>query len=86
MYKKMFKGNLLFVVVFIIIAIFFTVKVNAMSESCFKVLYAEEYGDVVYDVRTGVQYWRSKGQYNRGTLTLLVDENGKPLVYSGEEQ
>lgn len=86
MYRKMFKGNLLFVVVFIIIAIFFTVKANAMEEECFKVLYHEQYGDVVYDVRTGVQYWRSDARYNEGTLTLLVDENGKPLVYTGEQQ
>ena len=57
---------------------------RAMSEECFKTLYNEKYGDVVYDIRTGVEYWRSDVAYNCGSLTLLVDENGKPLVYEGE--
>lgn len=40
-------------------------------------------GSVLVDTRTGVQYWRSKGAYNGGTLTLLVDREGKPLIYDG---
>jgi hypothetical protein len=57
------------------------VKPKAMNEECFKVLFKEDYGEVIYDIRTGVQYWRSNGYNNRGTLTLLVDEEGKPLIY-----
>ena len=57
---------------------------RAMSEECFKTLYNEKCGEVVYDIRTGVEYWRSDAAYNRGSLTLLVDENGKPLVYAGD--
>lgn len=45
---------------------------------------SEYCGDIVYDSRTGVQYWRSAGGYNSGTLTLLVDADGKPLIYKGE--
>ena len=46
---------------------------------------SEEYGgDIVYDSRTGVQYWRSNGAYNHGTLTVLIDADGKPLIYKGE--
>lgn len=41
-------------------------------------------GDIVYDSRTGVQYWRSNGGYNHGTLTVLLDTDGKPLIYKGE--
>jgi len=41
-------------------------------------------GSIVYDSRTGVQYWRSEGKYNYGTLTVLLDIDGKPLVYTGE--
>lgn len=41
-------------------------------------------GDIVYDSRTGVQYWRSGGSYNSGTLTVLLDADGKPLIYKGE--
>lgn len=45
---------------------------------------SQEYdGDIVYDSRTGVQYWRSNGMYNGGTLTMLVDTDGKPLIYKG---
>lgn len=46
---------------------------------------SEEYGgDIVYDSRTGVQYWRSYGAHNYGTLTVLIDADGKPLIYKGE--
>ena len=36
---------------------------------------------VVVDKETGVMYSVSNGGYNRGTFTLLVDENGKPLIW-----
>lgn len=44
----------------------------------------EHYGMIVYDSMTGVQYWMSTSAYNQGTLTLLVDSEGKPLIYKGE--
>ena len=51
---------------------FFTVS----NESSFR---------VVYDKDTMVMYTVSEGKYNSGNLTLLVDENGKPLLYQGEK-
>jgi len=42
---------------------------------------SEREGDVIYDSRTKVQYWRSCGCYNGGSLTMLVDSDGKPLLY-----
>lgn len=45
---------------------------------------SESGGDIVYDSRTGVQYWKSGGAYNYGTLTTLIDADGKPLIYKGE--
>lgn len=51
----------------------------------FKTLSSEEYGKIIYDARTGVEYWMSEGSGNYGTLTLLVDENGKPLIYDSSE-
>lgn len=51
---------------------FFTV----VNESSFR---------VVYDKDTMVMYAVSEGKYNSGNLTLLVDENGKPLLYQGEK-
>ncbi len=40
---------------------------------------------IVYDTKTKVEYSISNGDYNRGTVTLLVDAEGKPLLYTGEE-
>ena len=40
---------------------------------------------VAYDRTTGVEYAVSRGGYNRGTVTLLVDVEGKPLIYGGDE-
>ena len=38
---------------------------------------------VVVDVETGVMYTVSDGGRNRGTFTLLVDADGKPLLWKG---
>lgn len=39
--------------------------------------------EVVADRETGVMYAVSTGGYNHGTFTLLVDADGKPLIYKG---
>lgn len=39
------------------------------------------YGSVVVDQDTAVMYYRSNDSYNKGTLTLLVDETGAPKLY-----
>lgn len=38
------------------------------------------FGSIVVDSETNVEYWMSKGIYNCGTLTMLVDKNGSPKV------
>lgn len=38
---------------------------------------------VVVDKYTHVMYAVSNGGYNSGTFTLLVDDDGKPLIYDG---
>lgn len=40
---------------------------------------------IVYDKETGVMYAVSLGTYNQGAFTLLVDAEGKPLIYEGVE-
>lgn len=40
---------------------------------------------VVYDKETKVMYAVSGGGYNRGNFTLLVDENGNPKLWDGEQ-
>ena len=39
---------------------------------------------IVYHKDTKVMYAVSKGGYNAGNFTLLVDENGDPMLYKGE--
>lgn len=41
---------------------------------------------VVADRETGVMYAVSAGSYNKGTFTLLVDADGKPLIYEGGQK
>lgn len=38
---------------------------------------------VAYDTETGIEYAVSNGPYDSGTLTVLVDANGNPLIYEG---
>ena len=38
---------------------------------------------IVADRETGVMYAVSLGTYNIGTFTLLVDADGKPMIYKG---
>ena len=40
--------------------------------------------DIVYDRYTGVMYSVSSCAYNNGDYTVLVDADGKPLLYEGE--
>ena len=39
---------------------------------------------IVYDRETKVMYAISDSRYNRGSFTLLVDENGNPKLWDGE--
>lgn len=52
------------------------------SEDTPRFVTLEEYfsGYVIVDTKTGVEYWLSGGVYNSGTLTVLVDADGKPLI------
>ena len=51
----------------------------------FKIISSEYDGDVIYDSRTKVQYWRSNSHYSSGSLTMLVDADGKPLLYEEDD-
>ena len=46
----------------------------------------EYHGDIVYDTRTGVEYWLSDGAYNSGTLTPLYNADGSLMIYKGGEE
>lgn len=40
--------------------------------------------NVVYDKETKVMYAVSSGLYNCGNFVMMVDSDGKPLIYKGE--
>lgn len=61
-----------------------TISNNYAENERFIKIDEEGYFYIVYDVETKVEYAVSDGQYNRGTITLLVNKDGKPLIY-GEE-
>lgn len=42
--------------------------------------------EIVVDRETGVMYAVSRGMYNLGTFTVLVDADGKPLIWDKGEQ
>lgn len=48
-----------------------------------KTLYKDEEFFIIVDKETKVQYLVFK-DYRKGGMTILVDENGKPLLYTEE--
>ena len=50
----------------------------------FKTISEEVNGRIIYDTRTGIEYWMSYGYSN--VLTVLVDADGKPLIYDRSEE
>ena len=55
-------------------------------EGMFVVVSNEYCGLVVVDRTTGVMYWESDGSYSTGNLTLLVNPDGTPRVWSEEKE
>ncbi len=52
--------------------------------SRFKLIESTNIWWVYADKETDVMYAVSRGTYNMGNFTLLVDANGKPLIYNEE--
>lgn len=42
------------------------------------------YYDIVYHKDTKVMYAISRGSYNQGTFTVLLDTDGTPMLYEGD--
>ena len=59
-------------------------KVMSAVETRFAFVSDEIYFHIYYDKKTKVMYAVSSSQYNRGNVVLLVDADGKPLLYEGE--
>ena len=58
-------------------------KTEYLRRGRFAVLETMPTWAVVVDVETGVMYTVSNGGRNRGTFTMLVDADGKPLLWKG---
>ena len=51
------------------------------KSSMFVVVESTSLWDVVYHKDTKVMYVVSRGYYNQGTFTVMVDSEGTPLIY-----
>lgn len=61
-------------------------EANARNANRFELIQSTSWCDVVVDTETGVEYAVSTGAYNWGNMTVLVDENGKPLIWKGDSK
>ena len=61
-----------------------TIQDNYARDERFIKIYEHDYFYIVYDIKSKVEYVVSDGAYNRGTFTLLIDRDGKPLLYEEE--
>lgn len=60
-------------------------KVMAIGKNRFAFFSSEVNFNIYYDKKTKVMYAVSDCPYNRGNVFLLVDAEGKPLLYEGEK-
>lgn len=56
-----------------------------VKEPVFVTIEEHWYYSLLYCKETGVMYWMSQGSKNVGTLTLLVNPDGSPMIYHGDE-
>lgn len=80
------KINLIILLIVIISSLFILTGCTstAQEESMFVRVSMETYFDVYYHKETKVMYAVSDGYNNYGTVTVLLDAEGKPLLYEGE--
>lgn len=57
---------------------------STSGKSMFVVVEQSDIWYIVYHKDTKVMYEVSSGYYNCGTFTLLVDQDGKPLLWQGD--
>lgn len=81
--KVIFLFFLIFLVTMTILAGCYSEKVNANEDSMFTVVEKVFGCEVIiaYHNQTKVMYAISSGLYNKGNVTLLVDEFGNPLIW-----
>lgn len=55
------------------------------TKSMFVTVEYTDIWEVIYHRETKVMYAVSRGSYNNGTITLLVNADGTPMIYSGDK-
>lgn len=61
-------------------------SVAVSNESMFVLIEKTAYYKIVYHRDTKVMYAISNGGYNAGNFTVMLDPNGKPLLYQEERR
>jgi len=61
-------------------------EANARNADRFELIQSTSWCDVVVDTETGVEYAVSTGAYNWGSMTVLVDADGNPLIWKGNKE
>lgn len=78
------KKKIVLLIIFLILGLFALTGCNEVegeNEKRFVTVSDEGEFDVIYDKETKVMYAMSNSAYNRGTITLLVNPSGGPLLY-----
>ena len=57
----------------------------AKKEDRFFCVDHEKFFDIYVDSKTGVEYAVSTAAYNYGSLALLVNQDGSPLIWEGQD-
>lgn len=75
----------LFLVLLVFASCTATVEKNEKQQeiSMFVSIEKAVYWEVVYHKETKVMYTVSRGMYNSGDFTLLVNPDGTPMIYKG---
>lgn len=58
-----------------------TVSNNYAENERFVIIQKEPNGKVMYDKETKVEYFMFGGYKDGGGITVLIDKDGKPLIY-----
>ena len=61
-----------------------TISNNYAENERFVIIQQERNGKVMYDKETKVEYFMFDYYKSGGGITVLVDRDGKPLLYKGE--
>lgn len=77
--------NLMFLIIIIAATSSCCNEKNKAIDSRFAVLEQGSCYAILYDKETKVMYAVSRGGYNSGNFTLLVNADGTPMIYKGED-